>query len=105
MTDASEIQQAFRVLEKHAEYSAEVLEMLKSRVLSRFAVADRAHDAGSVSGGPQTSDPRRTNDKGRQFCELSEARAQARGACQSAIRAGLRAAFVHDHLDACKPRT
>ena len=62
MTDAFEIQQAFRVLEKHAKYSAEVLEDLKARVLS---------------GGPQAPDPRRDEYVQRLHCNLAEARSRA----------------------------
>ena len=93
MTDASELQSTFRDLEVQAQVHAETLEMLKSRVLSRFTVADHAQDVGSVSGGPQAPDPRREPEPPRV------------NICTDAIREGLRTAFVHDHLDACKLRT
>ena len=59
MTATYGIQQAFLDLEAQAQVHAKTLETLKSRVLSRFTVADHAQDAGSVSGGPQAPDPRR----------------------------------------------
>ena len=52
MTHALEVQQAFRDLEVQAQVHAKTLETLKARVLSRFAVADHAQDAGSATGGP-----------------------------------------------------
>ena len=62
MTDAFEIKQAFRVLEKHAKYSAEVLEDLKARVLS---------------GGPQAPDPRRDEYVQRLQIDLAAAHLRA----------------------------
>lgn len=74
MTHAHAVQQAFRDLEAQARVHTHTLEMLKARVLPRFTVADHAHDAGSVSGGPQTSDPRRDEYVQRLQGDLAEAR-------------------------------
>ena len=52
MTHALDVQQAFRDLEVQAQVHAKTLETLKARVLSHFAVADHAQDAGSATGGP-----------------------------------------------------
>lgn len=65
MTHALEVQQAFRDLEVQAQVHAKTLETLKARVLSRFAVADHAQDAGSAT------------EVGRLRGELTEARARA----------------------------
>ena len=65
MTHTLEVQQAFRDLEVQAQVHAKTLETLKARVLSRFAVADHAQDAGSAT------------EVGRLRGELTEARARA----------------------------
>ena len=76
MTHALEVQQAFRDLEVQAQVHAKTLETLKARVLSRFAVADHARDAGSVSGGRQDRGPRRDEYVRRLQGDLAAARTE-----------------------------
>ena len=79
MTDAFEIQQAFRVLEKHAKYSAEVLEDLKARACSPGARRLPTRGATSTSSVSKATSPRRA--RGMTACRfrwrIASARRQA----------------------------